>query len=207
VWFVTVTVTCVGAEAVSVTVEGDWVTVTVVVLGGSVVVAAVVVGSTASVVVASPVVTLSGAVVVRRGAEIVGVVRVGVVRVPTADPLPPPHEVKPTADVTPSAPAIRSRDADQRAARPEGAVIGATMHPAPDDVHRALRDGGVSSRIVIERTEQEFGPMFTQWPEFVPWPTEQMPTGTRRSLRVVRRIRVRVRGRVVWAGDPRRARG
>ena len=133
-WFVTVTVTCVGAEAVSVTVEGDWVIVTVVVLGGAVVVAAVV-GSTASVVVASPVVTLSGAVVVRRGAEIVGVVRVAVVRVPTADPLPPPHEVKPTAAVTPSAPAIRSRDADQRAARPGGAVIGATMHPAPDDVH------------------------------------------------------------------------
>ena len=121
-WFVTVTVTWVGAGAVSVTVDGVWVIVTVVVLSGSVVVAAVV-GSAASVVAASPVVTLSGAVVVRSGVEIVGVVRVAVVRVPTAEPLPPPHEVKATARVTPSAPAIRSRDADHRAARPERAII------------------------------------------------------------------------------------
>jgi hypothetical protein len=81
---VAVTVTGVGGGAVAVTVDGGCVTDTVVVLIGAAVV-------------------VTGAdVVVRTGAESVGVDRVADVRVPTAPWLPPPHEVRANAVATPN---------------------------------------------------------------------------------------------------------
>jgi hypothetical protein len=97
VWVV-VTVTWVGGGAVSVTVDGGWVTVTVVVLIGGVGAASVVVGG--SVVVTGVVAVVTGVVaVVREGS--VGAETVGTVRVPAAAWFPPPQEVSARALATP----------------------------------------------------------------------------------------------------------